>query len=110
MEGMVQDWTKFETEILEGHTRPPDTTPRTTWDSAVRDGDIGALATTVRTLFEDRSKPDHPFRNSYNPAITNAILAYHSCSTQQSIHLHSPHEDPSEWHPVGPPVLEFYLH
>ena len=68
------------------------------------------LATTVRTLFEERSKPDHQFGDDYDPAITNAILAYHSWSTQQSIHLHTPHDDPREWHPVGPPALEVYLH
>ena len=54
------------------------------------DGDIGALATTVRNPFKDRSKPDHPFGEDCDPAITNAILAYHSWSTQQSIHLHTP--------------------
>ena len=37
------------------------------------DGDIGALATTFRTPFEDRWKPDHRFGNDYDPAITNAI-------------------------------------
>ena len=40
----------------------------------------------------------------------NAILAYHSWSNQQSIHPHSWHDDPREWHPVGPPALDFYLH
>ena len=35
--------------VLEGHTGPPDTTSRTTLDDVVPDGDIGALATTVRT-------------------------------------------------------------
>ena len=110
VERMLQDWTKYETGIPEGHTGPLDTTPRTTWDRVVPDGDIGALATTVRTLFEDRSKPDHPFGDDYGPAITNAILASHSWSTQQSIHLHTPHDHPREWHPVEPPALEFYLH
>ena len=107
---MLQDWTKYETEVLEGHTGPPDTTPCTTWDSLVPDGDIGALATTVRTPFEDRSKPDHPFGEDYDPAIRNAILAYQSWSTQQSIQLHTLHDNLCEWHPVGPPALEFYLH
>ena len=59
---------------------------------------------------EDCSKPEHPFGDDYDPAITNAILAYHSWSTQQSIHLHIPHDDPREWHPVAPPALRFYLH
>ena len=110
VERMLQDWTKYETEILEGHTGPPDTTSRTTWDSVVPDRDIGELATTVQTPFEDRSKPEYPFGDDYDSAITNAILAYHSWSTQQSIHLHTPHDDPREWHTVGPPGLEFYLH
>ena len=74
------------------------------------DGDIGALATTVRDRFGDGSRPDHPFGDNRNPTITNAILAYHSWSTQQSIHLHTPHDDPRECHPIGPPALEFYLH
>ena len=74
------------------------------------DGDIGALATTVRTTFEDCSRPDHPFGDNNDLAVTNAILAYHSWSTQQSIHLHTRHDDPCEWHPVAPTALEFYLH
>ena len=110
MEHMLQDWTKYETEVLEGHTGPPGATSRTTWDDVVPDGDIGALATTVRTTFKDCSRPDHPFGDNSNPAITNAILAYHSWSTQQRIHLHTLHDDPREWHPIGPPALEFYLH
>ena len=93
---MLQDWTKYETEVLEGHTGPPGTTSHTTWDGVVPDGDIGPLATT-----EDCSRPHHPFGDDYNPAITNAILAYHSWSTEQSIHLHTPHDDPLEWHPWG---------
>ena len=110
VERMLQDWTKYETEILEGHTGPPDTTSRTTWDDVVPNGDIGALATTVCTTFDDCSRPDLPFEDNNDPAITNAILAYHSWSTQQSIHLDDPHDDPREWHPVGPPALEYYLH
>ena len=110
VERMLQDWTKYETEGLEGQKGPPDTTARTTWDDVVRDGDIGALARTVHTTFGDCSRPDHPFGDNNDPAITNAILAYHSWSTQQSIHLHTSHDDPREWHPVGPPALEFYLH
>ena len=74
------------------------------------DGDIGALAATSRTTFEDCSRPDHPFGDNSNPAITNAILAYHSWSTEQSIHIHRPHDDPREWHLIKPPALEFYLH
>ena len=81
VERMLQDWTKYETEVLEGHTGPPDATSRTTWDNVVPDRDNGALATTVRTTFEDCSRPDHPFGDNSNPAITNAILAYHSWST-----------------------------
>ena len=96
MERMLQDWTKYETEILEGHTGPLDTTPSTTWESVVPDGDIGALAATARTQFEDRWKPDQPFGDHSDPAITNLILAYHSWSTQQSIHLHTRHDDPQE--------------
>ena len=110
VERMLQDSTKYETEIPEGHTGPPDTTPRTTWDSVVPDGDIRTLATIVRTPFEDRSKPDHPFGDNYDPAITKAILANHTWCTQQTNHLHSPHDDQCESHPAGQPALEFYLH
>ena len=73
MERLLQDWTKDETEILEGHTGPPDTTPRTTWDSVVPDGDIGALAATARPTFQYRLKPTHPFRGDYDTAIRNAL-------------------------------------
>ena len=52
-ERMLQDWTSYEREVLEGQTGPLDTTSRTTWADVVPDGDIGALATTVRTTFED---------------------------------------------------------
>ena len=110
VERMLQDWTKYETEVLEGQTGPSGATSRTAWDDVVPNGDIGALATTVRTTCEGCSRPDHPFGDDSNPAITNAILAYHSWSTQQSIHLHTSHDDPREWHPIGPPALEFYLH
>ena len=96
VERMVQDWTKYETEGLEGHTGPPDTTSRTTWDDVVPDGDIRALATTVRTAFEDCSRPNHPLGDNNDPAITNTILAYHSWSTQQNIHLHTLQDDPRE--------------
>ena len=81
VERMLQDWTKYETEVLEGYTGPPDTTSHTTWDDVVPDGNIGALATTVRTTFKDCSKPYHPFGDHNDPAITNAILAYDSWST-----------------------------
>ena len=74
------------------------------------DADIVALATTVRTTFEDCSRPDHPFGDNNDPATTNAILAYHCWLTQQRIHLHPLQDDPREWHPVGPPALDFYLH
>ena len=110
VERMLQDWTKYETQVLEGHTGPPGATSRTTWDDIVPDGDIGALATTVRATFGDGSRPDHPFGDNRNPAITNAILAHHSWSIQQSIHLQTPHDDQREWHPIWPPALEFYLH
>ena len=110
VERMPRDWKKYKTGILEGHTGPLDTTPRTTWDSIVPDRDIGALAMTIRTPFEDRSKPDQPFGDDYNPAIPNAILVYHRWSIQQSIKLHTPHDDQREWYPIGPPALEFYLH
>ena len=110
MERMLQDWTKYETEVLEGHTGPLDTTSCTTWDDVVPDGDIWALATTVRTTFEDCSRLDHSFGDDNNPTITNVLLAYHSWSNQQRIHLHTLDDDPREWHPVGPPALEFYVH
>ena len=100
VERMLQDWTKYETEVLEGHTGPPDTTSHTTWDGVVPDRDMGALATTVRTTFKDGSRPDHPFGDNNDAAITNGILAYHSWSTQQSIHLQTLHHDPRKWHPV----------
>ena len=61
VERMLQDWTKNEMQLLQRHTGPPDATSRTTWDDVVPDRDIGALATTVRTTFEDCSRPDHPF-------------------------------------------------
>ena len=82
MERILQDLTKYETEILEGHTGPPDTMPCTTWDSVVPGGDIRSLAATVRTPLEDDSNPNHPFEDDYDPAITNAMLAYPSWSDQ----------------------------
>ena len=53
VERMLQDWTKCETEVLEGHMGPPENTSRTTWDDVIPDRDIGALDTTVCTTFED---------------------------------------------------------
>ena len=46
--------------------------------TVVPDGDIGALAETVRTPFEEVSKPNHPFGDDYDAAIMNGILACHS--------------------------------
>ena len=43
VERMLQDWTKYETEVLEGHTGPLDAISRATWDDVVPDGDIGGL-------------------------------------------------------------------
>ena len=110
VERMLQDWCKYETEVLEEHTGPPGAKSRTTWDDVVPDGHTGALATTVRTTFEDCFRTDHPFGDNSNPAITNAIPACHSLATQQSIHLHTPRDDSREWHPIWPPALDFYLH
>ena len=80
MELMVQDWTKYNMEVLEGHTDPRDTTSGTTWDDVVPDGDFGALATTLRTTFEDCSRPDHPFADNNDPVVTNVFPAHHSWS------------------------------
>ena len=76
---------QVQTEILEGHTGPPDTTPCTAWDSVLPEGDIRGLATTVPVPVVDGSKSDHPFGDDYDPAITNVILAYHSCSTKHPL-------------------------
>ena len=92
VERMLQDCTKYKTEVLEGHTGQPDTTSRTTWDNVVPDRDIGALAMTVCTTFEDCSRPDHAFWDNNDPVIPNAIPAYHSWSTQQRIDLNTPHD------------------
>ena len=72
VEPMLQDWPRYETEVLEGHTGLPDTTPHTTFDVLVPDRDISALAKLIKIWV-----PKHPFEDSYNPAIVNAILAYH---------------------------------
>ena len=101
---MLQDWPKYGTEVLEGHTQPPATTPRTTWDNLVPDGDISALPKVIQN-----KAPKHPFDDSFDPAIVNAILAYHSWTTQQHLNLHSASDDPREWHPIGAPALEVYL-
>ena len=37
-------------------------------------------------------------------------LVHANRHAQQSIHLHTPHDDPRAWHPIGPPAPEFYLH
>ena len=42
--------------------------------------------------------------------MRNAILAYHSWSTQQRIHLQTPQDDPREWHSLLQAALEFDLH
>ena len=103
VERMLQDWPKYETQVLEGHTGPPDTAPRTAWDHLVPDGDIGALAKFIRD-----TAPKHPFADKYDPAIVNAILAYHSWTMQQHLHLHTacdkegPYQD-------RPPLCPFRL-
>ena len=91
--------------MLKGHTGPPETTPRTTRDQLVPHGEICALAKLIQNM-----APEHPFDESYDPAIVNAILAYHGSTTQQRLHLHSASDDPCEWHPIGAPTLEVYLH
>ena len=72
----MRDWPKYETEVVEGHTGPPATTSPQTWDDLVPDGDIGALAKTIQ-----HTALGHTFDDSYEPAIVNAILAYHSWTT-----------------------------
>ena len=67
MERMLQDWTKYETEVLEEHTAPPGATSRTTWDDIVPDGDIGALATTVRAAFETAPDPTTRLETTETP-------------------------------------------
>ena len=105
VERMLQDWPKYAKKVLQGHTGRPGTTPPTVWDDLVPHGVIGALARTIH-----HTAPRHPFDDSYDPAIVNAILAYHSWTTQQHLLLHSASEDPREWHPIGAPALEVYLH
>ena len=101
VERILQDWLKYETEVLEGHTGPPATTPSTTWDELVPDGDISRLAKVIQN-----KAPRQPFDDRCLPAIVNAILAYHNWTTQQHLHLHSASDDPREWHPLGAPALE----
>ena len=96
-ERMLQDWPTYERKVLEGHTGTPATTSPTTRDDLLPDGDISALANI-------------PLDDSYDPDIVNAILAYHSWTTQQHVHLHSASDDPREWHPIGATPLELYLH
>ena len=84
------------------HQRPD---PPRTWDDLVPKGDMGALAETIR-----RTTPRHPFINGYEPAMVNGILAYHSWTTQQHLHLHSASDDAREWHPIGAPALVVYVH
>ena len=105
VERMLQDWTKYETEVVEGHTGPPDTTPRAAWEDLVPDGDIGALAKLVQN-----TAPNHPFEDNYDPTIVTAILAYHSWTTKQHVHLHTASDDTCESHSIGPPALEVSLH
>ena len=48
VEQMLQDWPKYETEVLEGHTGLPATTLPTTWDDVMPDEDISALAKNIQ--------------------------------------------------------------
>ena len=105
VERILQDWPQYGTEVLEGHTGPPATKPPTTWDDLVPDRDISGLAKIVQN-----KAPKHPFDDSYDPAIVNAILADHSWTTQQHLLLHSASDGPSESHPIGAPALGGYLH
>ena len=105
VEQMLQDWPKYETEVLEGHTGPLATTAPTMWDDQVPNRDIGVLAKTIH-----HTAPRHTFHDSYDPAIVNANRAYHSWTTQQHLHLHSASHDQPDWHPIGAPALEVYLH
>ena len=77
MERILQDWTKYETEVLEGHTGPPDTTPRATRDDLVPNEDIDALAKLIRN-----TAPNPPLEHNYDPTIVIAPLAYHNWTTQ----------------------------
>ena len=60
MERMLQDSRKYETEVLEGHTGPLDTPPRTTRDHLIPSGDIGALAKLMQN-----TAPNHPFEDNW---------------------------------------------
>ena len=97
---MLQDWPKYETDVLEGHTGPEETTPCTT----VPNGDISALPELIQN-----TALKHALEDSYDPAMVNAILAHHSWTTEQRLHLHSASKDAREWHPIGPPALEVSL-
>ena len=101
LECMLQQRPKYGTEVLEGHSGPSETTPRTTWDELAPNSDISALA----KLIQDTA-PKQPFDDSYDPAIVNANLAYHGWTTQQRLHLHSASDDPREWHPIEALALE----
>ena len=69
------------------------------------DGDISALAKLIQ-----RTAPKHPLEDTYDPAIVNAILAYHSWTTEQRLHLHSASDIARKWHPIGPPALGAHLY
>ena len=56
VESMPEDWKKYETDILEGHRGPQNTTAPMAWDDRVPNGDIGGLATAVQ-----QTEPSHPF-------------------------------------------------
>ena len=59
VEHMLHGWPKDETEVLEGHTGPPDTTPCTTWAHLVPDRDIHALAKLIRDTVPKYSFTDN---------------------------------------------------
>ena len=40
--------------------------------------------------------PKHPFTDNYDPGIMNAILAYHSWTTQQHLQINTASDDPRE--------------
>ena len=58
----LQDWPKYETEVLEGHTGAPATTPPIAWDHLMPEGDIGALS----RQFNPR-RQDTPSTTATNP-------------------------------------------
>ena len=73
VERMLQDRLRYETEVLEGYTERPETTPPTRWNDLVPNGDIFVLAKITQN-----KAPTHSFDDNDDPAIVNAILAYHS--------------------------------